>query len=85
MDDVILVNTRGEVTESTVANVAARIGGAWVTPAARQRLLAGTYRTILLRDGTLTERPVSIGELRAADELALVSSVRGWRRAELVP
>ncbi len=85
VDDVILVNDRGEVTESTVANVAARIGGAWVTPPLDSGLLAGTYRTILVRDGTLTERPVSIGELGAADELALVSSVRGWRRAELVP
>ncbi len=32
VDDVILVNTRGEVTESTIANLAVRLGGRWVTP-----------------------------------------------------
>ena len=28
-DDVLLVNTRGELTESTIANVAVRLDGAW--------------------------------------------------------
>ena len=84
-DDVILVNTRGEVTESTIANLAVRLEGRWVTPPLESGLLPGTYRTVLVRDGTLAERPVTIEELRAAQELALVSSVRGWRAAELVP
>jgi para-aminobenzoate synthetase/4-amino-4-deoxychorismate lyase len=85
VDDVVLVNTRGEVTESTIANLAARIGGAWVTPSRDSGLLGGTYREVLLREERLTERWILIEELRAADELALVSSVRGWREAVLVP
>jgi para-aminobenzoate synthetase/4-amino-4-deoxychorismate lyase len=32
VDDVLLVNDRGEVTESTIANLAVRMGDAWVTP-----------------------------------------------------
>jgi branched-subunit amino acid aminotransferase/4-amino-4-deoxychorismate lyase len=40
---------------------------------------------VLVRDGTLVERRVTIDELRAAREVALVSSVRGWRPAVLVP
>ncbi|MFB3738162.1 MAG: aminodeoxychorismate synthase component I, partial [Candidatus Velamenicoccus archaeovorus] len=32
VDDVLLVNTRGEVTESCVANVAVRLAEGWVTP-----------------------------------------------------
>ena len=31
-DDVLLMNDRGEVTESTVANLAVRLGGTWFTP-----------------------------------------------------
>jgi para-aminobenzoate synthetase/4-amino-4-deoxychorismate lyase len=85
VDDVILVNGRGEVTESTIANLAARIGGRWVTPPLEAGLLPGSYRTVLLRDGTLVEQPITIGELRAAEEIALLSSVRGWRPAALVP
>lgn len=83
-DDVVLVNTRGEVTESTIANLAIRIEGRWVTPPLDAGLLPGTYRQVLLREGVLAERPVAIDELRAAEELALVSSVRGWRPAEVV-
>jgi para-aminobenzoate synthetase / 4-amino-4-deoxychorismate lyase len=85
VEDVILVNTRGEVTESTVANLAVRLEGRWVTPPLDAGLLAGCYRTVLLREGTLTERPILISELLAAEEVALLSSVRGWRPAEIVP
>jgi len=84
-DDVVLVNTRGEVTESTIANLAVRVDGRWVTPPLDAGLLPGCYRTVLVRDGTLAERPVTVEELRAADEVALVSSVRGWRSAMVVP
>jgi para-aminobenzoate synthetase/4-amino-4-deoxychorismate lyase len=84
VDDVLLVNDRGEVTESTIANLAVRLDGVWVTPPVDAGLLPGTYRNVLLREGRLTERPVTVGELRGAGELALVSSVRGWRPAALV-
>jgi para-aminobenzoate synthetase/4-amino-4-deoxychorismate lyase len=85
VDDVLLVNDRGEATESTIANLAVRIDGRWVTPPIEAGLLPGTYRAVLLREGSLEERPVTIEEVRAASELALVSSVRGWRPAVLVP
>lgn len=84
VDDVLLVNDRGEVTESTIANLAVRLDGVWVTPPVDAGLLPGTYRNVLLREGRLTERPVTVGELRGAREFALVSSVRGWRPAALV-
>jgi para-aminobenzoate synthetase/4-amino-4-deoxychorismate lyase len=85
VDDVILVNDLGEVTESTIANLAVRLGDRWVTPPIDSGLLPGTYRGVLVREGRLEERPVTVAELRSAAEIALVSSVRGWRRAELVP
>ena len=85
VDDVVLVNTRGEATETTVANLAVRLGADWVTPPRDAGLLAGTYRETLVRDGRLREAPVTIGSLRSAEAIALVSSVRGWREAVLVP
>jgi para-aminobenzoate synthetase/4-amino-4-deoxychorismate lyase len=85
VDDVVLVNDRGEVTESTIANLAVRLDGIWVTPPIDAGLLPGTYRAVLLREDRLIERPVTVDELRGAGELALVSSVRGWRPAVLVP
>jgi len=85
VDDVLLVNDRGEVTESTIANLAVRLDGAWWTPPLDAGLLAGTYRAVLLREGKLRERPIRIEELRRAEEIALVNSVRGWRRAVMAP
>jgi para-aminobenzoate synthetase/4-amino-4-deoxychorismate lyase len=84
VDDVLLVNDHSEVTESTIANLAVRLDGVWVTPPVDAGLLPGTYRNVLLGEGRLTERPITVDELRGAGELALVSSVRGWRPAALV-
>lgn len=85
VDDVVLVNTLGEATETTIANLAVRLGGTWVTPPRESGLLPGTYRQVLVREGRLVERPVTVGELLGAEAVALVSSVRGWREVEVVP
>jgi para-aminobenzoate synthetase/4-amino-4-deoxychorismate lyase len=82
--DVILVNTRGEVTESTIANVAVLIEGHWYTPPLESGCLPGIRRGLLIEQGRLTERVMTVPELRAAEQIALVSSLRGWRAAKLV-
>jgi para-aminobenzoate synthetase/4-amino-4-deoxychorismate lyase len=82
-DDVILVNTRGEVTETTIANLAVRISGVWFTPPLDCGLLPGCEREALIADGKLRERVITVDELRGAEELAIFSSVRPWRRAIL--
>jgi para-aminobenzoate synthetase/4-amino-4-deoxychorismate lyase len=84
VDDVVLINERGEVTESTIANVVARFEGRWVTPPIEAGLLPGIGRAVALDDGSVTEAPVTIEDLRSAEELALISDARGWRRAVLV-
>jgi para-aminobenzoate synthetase / 4-amino-4-deoxychorismate lyase len=83
-DDVLLINDRGEVTESTIANVAAGIDGRWVTPPIEAGLLPGIGRAVALDEGSVAEAALTIEELRSAAELALISDARGWRRAFLV-
>lgn len=83
VDDVLLTNDRGEITESTIANVAARIDGRWVTPPLEAGLLPGIGRAIVLEEGRLVEGVLTIADVRTADELALISDARGWRRAVL--
>jgi para-aminobenzoate synthetase/4-amino-4-deoxychorismate lyase len=83
-DDVVLINDRGQVTESTIANVVVRFDGRWVTPPIEAGLLPGIGRAVALDDGIVTEAPVTIEDLRSAAELALISDARGWRRAVLV-
>jgi para-aminobenzoate synthetase/4-amino-4-deoxychorismate lyase len=83
-DDVLLVNDRGEVTESTIANVAVMIDGRWWTPPLESGLLPGIGRQVALEEGRLAERTIAVEEVGSAEDLALVSDTRGWRRAVLV-
>lgn len=80
-DDVLCVNECGRVTESTIANVVFLIDGEWVTPPVSDGLLTGILRGELLESHTIMERHVTIAEARAADAVALINSVRGWRPA----
>ena len=38
----------------------------------------------MLEERTLQERAIAVAEFREATELAVVNSVRGWRRAALL-
>jgi para-aminobenzoate synthetase/4-amino-4-deoxychorismate lyase len=83
-DDVVLVNEQGELTETTTANLALRIGGRWYTPPTTSGCLPGVQRARLLELGELHERVLSVTDLRDAEEIAVLSSLRGWREARLV-
>jgi para-aminobenzoate synthetase/4-amino-4-deoxychorismate lyase len=83
-DDVILWNTRGEITESTLANVVVRLDGRYYTPPVECGLLAGVYRGRLLQRGLLRERVLTPDDLRRAEAVYLINSVRGWIRVEVV-
>jgi len=77
-DDVILWNEAGEVTESTIGNIAVRQGRFWVTPPVSCALLAGTFRQMLLEAGVLREAVVPIEVLRNSQEFYILNSVRRW-------
>ena len=82
-DDAVLVNERGELTETTRANLAVRLDGQWWTPALESGCLPGVERARLLELGRLRERVLALADLERAEELAVVSSLRGWRPARL--
>jgi len=84
VDETILWNERGEVTEATTANLVAAIGGRQFTPPVTSGLLAGTYRADLLERGAIAEAPLSLADVRAADRLWLINSVQEWREVTLV-
>ena len=83
-DDVLLWSPDGYATETTICNIVARIGGALVTPPVECGLLPGTFRRWLLETGQITERPITLDELRACERLFVVNSVRRWREAVLL-
>jgi para-aminobenzoate synthetase/4-amino-4-deoxychorismate lyase len=81
--DVLFCNERGEVTEGTMHNVVARIAGELITPPLECGLLPGVLREELLARGEIRERAFTWAELARAEEIFLINSVRGWRRAKL--
>lgn len=78
VDDVLLWNAAGEVTESTIANIVVEISGVRYTPPVSCGLLPGALRAHLLKTGEIQERVITVDELRHAERAWLINSVRGW-------
>lgn len=81
LDEVLLLNERGEVSECTSANVFAVFGDTVVTPPLNSGCLPGVTRELLLEvirvPGIgVTERPLTLNDLEAADGLFITSSTR---------
>jgi para-aminobenzoate synthetase/4-amino-4-deoxychorismate lyase len=83
VDDVIMINARGELTEVTRASLALELEGQWWTPPVASGCLPGVERGRLLALGVLRERVLLRGHLHRAERLAVISSLHGWRAARL--
>ncbi len=84
IDDVLVRNLKGELTEFTTANLVIDLGGQLFTPPTKCGLLAGTYREYLLRQGKITEKVLYPTDLTAARSIWAVNSVRKIRKARLI-
>jgi para-aminobenzoate synthetase/4-amino-4-deoxychorismate lyase len=82
VDDVIMVNTRGELTEVTRGTLALELAGRWWTPPLESGCLPGVERARLLEAGRLQERVLHLADLDRAEGMAVVSSLQGSRAAE---
>ncbi len=82
--DVLLANERGEITETTIANIALLLGGRWVTPPASCGLLAGVMRAELLAMGEIVEGVVHAGDLAGGESVLCFNALRGKFDALLV-
>jgi para-aminobenzoate synthetase/4-amino-4-deoxychorismate lyase len=75
--DVLLINEHGEVTETTLANVAMLRRNQWITPMTSCGLLPGTMREQLLIDGQIIEGVIRREELVHEETVRCFNSVRG--------
>jgi para-aminobenzoate synthetase / 4-amino-4-deoxychorismate lyase len=85
VDDVILFNEGGELTESTIANLVLEIDGTAWTPPLACGLLGGVYRGELVGSGALRERRLTRADLARASGVWLVNSLRGRMDVSVVP
>ena len=84
VDDVLLWNERGELTERTLANVVVQLDDELLTPPVRCGLLPGVFRQQLLLQGIIHEQAIQMEELPHCDQIYLINSVRRWVEAEVV-
>lgn len=75
--DTALLVEDGQVLEGAAANVVVVRDGRAVTPPADGRILPGTTRGLLVAAGAVEEQPVTTAGLAGAEEVVLVSAVRG--------
>ena len=83
--EVLLWNSRGEVTEFCTGNVVAELEGENWTPPVECGLLGGTFRAHLLDAGDIRERVLIRQEIVRATKLHLINSVRKWVDVALFP
>ena len=83
-EEIILINERGEATECSIGNLVAKLDGLYVTPPISCGLLGGTFRAKLISRGKLTERVLKVNDLKRAEALYMINSVRKWTRLKLV-
>ncbi|RPI63956.1 MAG: aminodeoxychorismate synthase component I [Planctomycetaceae bacterium] len=83
-DDVVLWNSLGQVTETTIANIVVEIAGRLYTPPLECGLLGGVFRAHLLETGQVSERIITVEDLQTADRIFAINSVRKWMPAILI-
>jgi len=83
VDEVLLHNERGELTEGSFTNLVVQLDGRKLTPARACGLLPGIFREELLANGEIAEAVLPIEALQQAEAIWLLNSLRGWIPAVL--
>ncbi|KAL1919753.1 uncharacterized protein VTP21DRAFT_1684 [Calcarisporiella thermophila] len=86
--DVVLYNERGEITETSICNIAVEMeDGTWITPSVECGCLAGTMRSELLEKGEIQCGIVTVVELAKASKegrgIKIFNSVSGIMNVQL--
>jgi para-aminobenzoate synthetase / 4-amino-4-deoxychorismate lyase len=83
-DDVVLWNERGEITETCTSNIVIMKRGRLFTPKMECGLLAGTFRAHLLARKKIHEGIITKDDLKSAEKIYVINSVRKWRKAVII-
>ncbi len=87
LKDCLLLNTQGQIADSTIANLFIVKEDHYITPGPEQGAVDGVMRKYLVREMraagySIEEGPVSLEKLAAADEVFLTNAIHGikWVR-----
>lgn len=83
-EEVILVNTIGEVTEGSITNIAVKDkAGEWITPKLTTGCLCGVARFMLLKKNLLKEGKIKVEDLHEGQEVLLLNGIMGVVRGTI--
>lgn len=74
-DDAIVLNSKGRVAETTVANVFVMTNGTILTPPIEEGALPGIVRRMVIHHMVAREAPLSLDDLYGAEEIFLTNSL----------
>lgn len=83
VEDVVLWNERGELTETCLGNLVVEMNGELLTPPVSSGLLAGVLRGRELARGRIREAVVPKARLTPHTRLWRINAVRGWQEIRL--
>lgn len=81
--DEIFFNEKGELTEGARSNILIDLDGILYTPPVPCGLLNGVLRSIMLKEGKCFERVLDKSDLKKANHIYCINSVRGIREVYL--
>ncbi|WP_404332541.1 aminodeoxychorismate synthase component I [Mesobacillus maritimus] len=82
--DALLWNEDGELTEFINGNVVLEMDDCYWTPPIESGLLSGTYRDMLIKNGEIQERTLTLGDLHKSKRIWFINSVRKWVEVRLI-
>ena len=75
-DDALVFNSRNEVTETAIANVALLLDGHWVTPPISAGLLPGVMRAVAIERSNIDVAPIHIADIERCEAALLLNSLK---------
>lgn len=81
--DVLFINTKKELTETSRCNVFLKIDGKFFSPPTKSGLLAGVFRSFILKKNSIFNKKLYVEDLMRAQAIYITNSVIGIRKAYL--
>ncbi|MGM0417250.1 MAG: chorismate-binding protein [Thermodesulfobacteriota bacterium] len=82
-NDIVLFNENNNITETCFANIVIKKNEKLYTPFSKAGLLPGTMRNYLLDKNIVSEKMILKKDLKNADKIYLINSVRGFINADM--
>ena len=75
-DDAIIFNSRNEMTETSISNIAVLLEGRWITPPITAGVLPGVMRAVAIERCDIEVAPIHISDVARCESALLLNSLK---------